>query len=758
VVTTGTPVDEHLNPHFRAVESCVGGLCRHLRGGQTLVLRAALFPGTSQRVLEQLRRAGLGGTGVCCCPERLSQGHMVEELTQVPQIVSGSDERALEQAEALFLPLGVDLIRTSLLEAEVSKLFLNAWRYVVFGTANQFYHIATSKGLDFHRIRAAIVHRYARAAGFPHCGFTAGPHLFKDTMQLAAYCRHAFSLGHAAMQVNETMPDCVLEEARRAFAQRGQTLRGLRCGILGMAFKPGSDDARESLAFKLQRLLLWEGADVFCSDPRIHRKDFVDAEYLVAKSDAVFIGCPHREYAGLVFRAGQPVFDCWGSTSDPALVVTPGVQEAGPSAAPWRLRVAVVGGAGHVGLPLSLVLADRGHHVVVIDSDAAKLESIRAGHFPFLEAGGPQLLARCLAEFPERFRLSSEHSSLRESDVVIVTIGTPVDEHLNPCYSIVEACILEIQPYLQRGQTLVLRSTLFPGTSARILAALRRSDVHVGVSFCPERIAEGHALRELAELPQIVSGSDGPSLEHARALFAPLGVDCVELELQEAETAKLFLNAWRYVNFATANQFYQIATSKGLDFGRIRAAITHSYPRASGFPRPGFTAGPCLFKDTMQLAACCRHTFTLGHAAMLVNETMPDCVVEQAKKALGKLGRTLAGTRCGVLGMAFKPDSDDPRESLAFKLRRLLLWEGAEVACCDVYIRRPDFVAADALLARSEVLFVGCPHREYRGLAQRPGQFVFDCWGGWGATPHAGPPVTPGRRTAAIGSGDLSLD
>merc|ERR1711988_1780722 len=123
----------------------------------------------------------------------------------------------------------------------------------------------------------------------------------------------------------------------------------------------------------------------------------------------------------------------------------------------------------------------------------------------------------------------------------------------------------------------------------------------------------GCALRELRELPQIVSGSDSRSLAHAKALFAPLGVDLVELELQEAEVAKLFLNSWRYVIFGIANQFYHIATSKGLDFNRIRTAIMHRYPRAVGFPGAGFTAGPCLFKDTMQLAAFCRHTFSLGH-------------------------------------------------------------------------------------------------------------------------------------------------
>jgi len=277
---------------------------------------------------------------------------------------------------------------------------------------------------------------------------------------------------------------------------------------------------------------------------------------------------------------------------------------------------------------------------------------------------------------------------------------------------------------------LLLRSTLFPGSSARILAKLQAGGLGgVGVSFCPERIAQGMALKELGSLPQIVSGSGAAVLAHVRTLFGSLGVDLVELELQEAETAKLFLNAWRYVAFATANQFYHMALSKGLDFGRIRAAIMHKYARAASFPNSGFTAGPCLFKDTMQLAAYCRHTFSLGHAAMLVNETMPDCVVEQARKELAAGGRSLVRARCGIFGMAFKPKNDDHRESLAFKLRRLLRQEGAQVLCTDLHMNREEFVSPETLLDECELLFIGCPHPEYKGLAFKAHHKVYDCWG-----------------------------
>jgi len=747
IVTVGTPVDEHLNPDFTVGEAGVRALRPFLRDGQTLMLRSPVFPGTAERLAAKLKEEGLD-VGVAFCPERLAEGRRVTELREVPQLLAGSSASALAHSRLLFGPLAVDLVELGLLEAEVAVLFLNAWRYVVLGTANQFYHIATSKGLDFGRVRKAIMHRYRRALGFPGAGLTAGPRLFKDTMQLAAYCRHTFSLGHAAMLVNETMPDCLLDQAKRELALSGRTLAGAKCGILGMAFKPDSDDGCESLAFKLRRLLSWEGAEVRCTDAHLHREDFVDAGSLIEWSDVVFVGCPHEGYKDLAFRDTQLVFDCWGALdhTQPTVNIEPGQPLRGEEA---PLKVAIIGGAGHVGLPLSLVLADCGHHVFSVDVDHAKLDSIRAGKFPFLEAGGPELLTRCLKEFPERLTLTDQYSSVRECDIIIVTIGTPVDEHLNPCFSVIEVCVKSLRPHLRNdGQTLVLRSTLFPGTSARVRAALEKGGLGgVGLSFCPERIAQGEALRELRELPQIVSGSSAAALAHAKALFGPLGVDLIELELQEAEAAKLFLNAWRYVVFGTANQFYHIATSKGLDFERIRSAIVDNYPRAAGFPRSGFTAGPCLFKDTMQLAAYCRHTFSLGHAAMLVNETMPDSVLELARRHLAQERRQLAGSRCGILGMAFKPDNDDLRESLAFKLRRLLLWEGAEVLCTDVYMRRDDFVDAARLLERCDLIFVGCPHREYRQLTFDGRHQVFDCWGALGH--HSLPIAAPAPLMAA---------
>lgn len=384
----------------------------------------------------------------------------------------------------------------------------------------------------------------------------------------------------------------------------------------------------------------------------------------------------------------------------------------------------MVGGGGHVGLPLSLALADKGFAVRVIDCDGRKIEALKQGVFPFLEEGGPELLARLLQEkSAEQLLFTTDSALVADSDVVILVVGTPVDEHMNPSLGPVYAVIEQIKPYLRDGQVVILRSTLFPGTSEKIRAALEGAGLKVGVCFCPERIAQGYALRELQEFPQIISGSNPAALAVARTVFSSLTPKLVELSMTEAELAKLFTNAWRYIKFAVANQFYMIAAEKGLDFYHIREAMVHGYERAADFPFAGFAAGPCLFKDTMQLAAYNRQNFALGNSAMLLNETLPDFLVERVK-----LSYSLKGMKVGILGMAFKPDNDDKRESLAYKLRKLLLYEGAVVLCTDPYIQEQGFVSLETVLNSCELLFIGCPHRAYRSISFDK-HHVIDCWG-----------------------------
>ena len=383
-------------------------------------------------------------------------------------------------------------------------------------------------------------------------------------------------------------------------------------------------------------------------------------------------------------------------------------------------RIAVLGGAGHIGLPLALLLAKARFDVVVVDIDQQRIEMLRRGEFPFLEEGGPELLQDVKGN---HLRFTTEVSAIADCEVVILVTGTPVDEYLSPDLGAVFGVIDQITPQIHDGQVLIMCSTLFPGTTERIHLALRAAGLDVHVSCCPERTVQGKALDEMPKIPQIISGCDETAVRVAREVFSAISSDVIELSVAEAELGKLFTNASRYIKFAIANQFYMIAAEKGLDYERIRRAFVDGYERGTDLSPAGFTAGPCLFKDTMQLAAYDRRTFTLGHAGMLVNETLPDFLVERLK-----LEGPLAGRRIGILGMAFKADVDDVRDSLSYKLKKLLRYENAQVMCSDPYVQDDDCYPLEDVLTSSEVIILACPHSVYKDL-NLDGKRVVDVWG-----------------------------
>src|SRR5436309_3149814 len=236
----------------------------------------------------------------------------------------------------------------------------------------------------------------------------------------------------------------------------------------------------------------------------------------------------------------------------------------------------------------------------------------------------------------------------------------------------------------------------------------------VDLAYCPERIVQGKSLVELEHLPQLVGGATPRAAERAAALFSLICPKVILLKPVEAELAKLFCNAWRYINFAISNQFYVMASHFGADFHRIYQALREDYPRMHSFARPGFAAGPCLLKDTMQLGAFNHGSFVLGQAAMMINEGLPYLLVQDVKRAY-----PLADMTVGLLGMAFKPDSDDPRSSLSYKLRKVLLLECKRVLCTDPYVPDPELALLAEVLEQADLLVVGTPHDCYRGMSFR---------------------------------------
>jgi UDP-N-acetyl-D-mannosaminuronic acid dehydrogenase len=236
----------------------------------------------------------------------------------------------------------------------------------------------------------------------------------------------------------------------------------------------------------------------------------------------------------------------------------------------------------------------------------------------------------------------------------------------------------------------------------------------VDLAYCPERIVQGKSLQELEQLPQLVAGTTGRAAERAANLFRLVCPKVFFLRPIEAELAKLFCNAWRYINFAIANQFYVTAQHFGADFHTIYHALRDDYPRMQSLARPGFAAGPCLLKDTMQLGAFNHGSFVLGQAAMMINEGLPYLVVQDLKRDY-----PLSEMTVGILGMAFKPNSDDPRSSLSYKLRKVLLLECKKVLCTDPYVPDAELTPLAEVLDQADLLVVGTPHDCYKDLTFR---------------------------------------
>ena len=396
-----------------------------------------------------------------------------------------------------------------------------------------------------------------------------------------------------------------------------------------------------------------------------------------------------------------------------------------PVTRPFPIDVVVVGGCGHVGLPLAIALADSGARVAVFDVSESAVKTVNDAALPFDEPGALPVLQRVIAD--GSLRATTDPAVVGDAESVVVVIGTPVDEHLNPDPRAIPRALGLCADYFRDGQQLILRSTVYPGVTAQVERMIAELGVAMDVTFCPERIAEGRAMTELYTLPQIVGARTPQARDRAAALFGRLTDTIVDLEPEEAELAKLFTNTWRYIKFAAANQFFMMANDRGLDFERIRQALTQDYPRAADMPGAGFAAGPCLFKDTMQLAAFNNNNFALGHSAMLVNEGLPLYLVARLEAQ-----HDLSSMTVGILGMAFKAGSDDTRSSLSYKLKRILEFKAKRVLCTDPLVTTDAaLVPLEQVLSECDLLVLATPHAAYAGLqTDLP---VADVWNALGA-------------------------
>jgi len=390
-----------------------------------------------------------------------------------------------------------------------------------------------------------------------------------------------------------------------------------------------------------------------------------------------------------------------------------------------KVDVCVLGGAGHIGLPLSILFAKKGLNTLIYDINERVMGIVRSGTMPFLENDAEPLLKEVLAA--GRLHFTSDPRDLAGVPYIVITIGTPVDEFLNPSTRLIAECVESLYPVLSEDQTLILRSTVAPGITEWLDHYIRSKGKRIHVAFCPERVVQGNAIVEIQTLPQIVSGQTPQAEAKAAELFGRIAPGLVRMRPIEAEFAKLFCNTYRYIQFAATNQFYMMATTAGADYSKILHGITRDYDRMRDFPRPGFAAGPCLFKDTMQLTSFSKNQFSIGMDAMLVNEGLPLFLVEQ-------LGRrfNLGEVTVGLLGMAFKANSDDTRASLSYKLKKVLKLRTKELLTTDPHVTTDrELLPAQEVIRRSDVLILCVPHRAYREL-DLGGKPVVDIWSFFG--------------------------
>lgn len=377
--------------------------------------------------------------------------------------------------------------------------------------------------------------------------------------------------------------------------------------------------------------------------------------------------------------------------------------------------VAIVG-LGRVGLPLALSFADRGLRVVGIDKDPAVLEAIADCRMPFHETGTQELLERVIES--GRLELSERLPAAAAADHIVLTLGTPAFSHIEIDISQIRSALEELLPLLHPGQTIILRSTVAPGTTEWVAGYLeQRRGFSVGedlfVAHVPERIAENHFLEEIASLPCIVGGVGEGSGSKAAELFSLFGTEILQTSAVQAELAKIWTNILRYTNFALPNLLMMNCEQFEANVFEVIDLINHDYPRG-GIASPGLTAGTCLRKDfTFSEERSSAPGMLL--AVSRVHETVPHFLVEGLKR---RLGGSLRGCKVAVLGLTFKRDSDDLRDSLAAKLIRLLERELAHVARHDPHVPAQS-EPLETALADAAAVVIATNHSEFDGLLPR---------------------------------------
>ena len=366
-----------------------------------------------------------------------------------------------------------------------------------------------------------------------------------------------------------------------------------------------------------------------------------------------------------------------------------------------QLKVGVIG-CGYVGLPLGLRFAEAGHRVVGFDTDPGKVSKLNDGQSYIGHIPSAKIQQHVRSKL---FSASSDFARLAEMDAAVICVPTPLDQRREPDLSYVEQTARSIQPHLQRGQLIVLESTTYPGTTEElVLPILEQSGLrcpiahgpdaeHIAtdffLAFSPEREDPGNKQYGLAQIPKVVGGVNPPSGRAAVSLYAQIVARVVPVSTtRAAEMTKLLENIFRCVNIALVNELKQLSLRMGMDIWEvIDAAATKPFGYMPFYPGPGL-GGHCIPVDPYYLSWKAREfdfATRFIELAGEVNTAMPYNVVEAIASALNERQKALKGSRVLVLGVAYKKDVDDLRESPTLKIMQLLIERGARVEYNDPY-------------------------------------------------------------------------
>ena len=385
-----------------------------------------------------------------------------------------------------------------------------------------------------------------------------------------------------------------------------------------------------------------------------------------------------------------------------------------------KRNISIIGGAGHIGFPLGLILGSKGFKVSLIDKNKNNIKKINNGEVPFLEENSKKLLTDMIKK--KRIYATDQINEISKSKYIIICISTPITNQLNPNLKPFINFFHQLKKKIKKDQIVIIRSSIYPGICEKVYKIIEKKCKNL--SYCPERIVQGKSIVELPKLPQLVSGKSKKAILESGKLFKTICKKIIYTEVIEAELIKLFSNAYRYINFAISNQFYMICQNQNLNFFKIRNIMREGYMRNANIPESGFTAGPCLLKDTMQLSSFYNHTFRLGHAAMSVNEGIPKFIIKKLQKKFDLRKKTV-----GVLGLTFKAETDDIRDSLSIKLVKLLELKKIKTLQSDEFYKNKKNISKNDLVKKSDIIILATPHKAYKRLKIKKNKTVVDIWG-----------------------------